>query len=320
MKDGFEEDKLEVINKAFRLILPVLAKYIGKILIEKDKNNWWKKYVLSKLKNEHTIRKLPKEGSDDDCIESLDIPACLNIIECNWFDVFKDKMDDRQRTWAHALYDIRNYYESHYTTKTITTSSVEDISLELAIMLRFIRPIDVDVTDRIYEMKKVFENKFDENMNSILDKETEPPKQRPKIIKLKNSNGKLGENESRKVINKKLSLNIDRGNSAYSSINALVPQWSFNIHNSHFDNDLYIILEDQDDKKLYCFYLPKGTINDPKKIFNQRNDNVKKGSNRKPIKNKSIIIIPTNDKNFTNRWQGKEFQFIKFKILDMKYQ
>jgi hypothetical protein len=156
------EDKLEVISRAFKLILPVLARYIGEILLEKDKNNWWQKYVLGKLKNENTIRNLPREGSDNDRIQSLDIPACLNIIECNWLDVFRNKMDDRQRTWAHALSDIRNYYEAHYTTKTLTKSSVEDISLELAIMIRFMRPIDADVTDRISEMRKVFENKFND--------------------------------------------------------------------------------------------------------------------------------------------------------------
>jgi len=314
MKDGVKEDKLEVINRAFRLILPVLAKYIGKILIEKDKNNWWKRYVLSKLKNEHTIRKLPKEGSDDDCIESLDIPACLNIIECNWFDVFKEKMDDRQRTWAHALYDIRNYYESHYTTKTLTTSSVEDISLELSIMLRFIRPIDIDVTDQISEMIKVFENKFNNKINSILDgkSEPEPQKPRPTGEKPQNNKVKLGENESRKIINKKLSLHLDRSNSRYSSINARVPQWSFNIHNSCFNNDLYIILEDQDDKKLYCFYLKKETIKNPENIFNQRNTDERR-------KNESIIIIPKNDRNFTNNWQKKGFQFINYKILEMRY-
>jgi len=316
MKDGIKEDKLEVINKAFRLILPVLAKYIGRILIEKDKNNWWKKYVLSKLKNENTIRKLPKEGSDDDCIESLDIPACLNIIECNWFDVFKDKMDDRQRTWAHALYDIRNYYESHYTTKTLTTSSVEDISLELAIMLRFIRPIDTDVTDRISEMRKELENKFNEKINGILDKKPESPKHRP--TGKKNKNEKLGENKSKRIIGEKLFLSLDRSNSAYSSINADVPQWSFNIHNSHFKNDLYVILEDQHEKKLYCFYLPKGTIDEPKKYFNQRNDKDDKENKRRPIRNKSIIIIPTSDKNFTNKWEGKEFKFIKYIIYPPK--
>jgi hypothetical protein len=122
------------------------------------------------------------------------------------------------------------------------------------------------------------------------------------------------------IINEKLSLEINDKNSAYSSINALVSQWSFNISNTKFKNDYYIILEDQDDKILYCFYLSKGTIDEPKKIFNQRNDKENKLSNKKPIKNKSIIIIPKNDRSLTNNWQGNEFQFIKYKILEMKYQ
>jgi len=166
MKDGFEEDKLNAINKAFKLILKVLARYIGKILIEKDKNSWWQKYVLNKLKDENTIRNLPKEGSNDDCIKSLDIPACLNIIETNWRDVFRGKMDDRQRTWAHALHDIRNYYEAHYNIKTLENTSDEDISLELAIMVRFMRPIDPEVAERISEMRKTFEKEFTGRINT----------------------------------------------------------------------------------------------------------------------------------------------------------
>ena len=168
-----KEDKLEVISKAFRLILPILARYIGKILIKKDENNWWRKFVLGKLRDENTLRKLPKKGSDDDYIESLDILACLNIIECNWVEVFRDIMDDRQRTWAHVLRDIRNYFEGHYTIKTLTTSSVEDISLELAIMIRFIRPIDTYVADRISEMKKALENKSKDEDSYINNKKPE---------------------------------------------------------------------------------------------------------------------------------------------------
>jgi len=139
-----------------------------------------------------------------------------------------------------------------------------------------------------------------------------------KITKEEEKN-KLKKNKAISIINDKKSLKLNDKNSAYSSINALVSQWSFNISNTKFENDYYIILEDQEDKILYCIYLPKGTINNPKEYFNQRNDEEKKGSKRKPIRNKSIIIIPKNDKSLTNNWQGKEFQFIKYKILEMKY-
>jgi len=150
-------------------------------------------------------------------------------------------------------------------------------------------------------------------INRILDGKPEQEPLKPKTTSnVPKNDNKLGKSKSIEVINKKLSLNINNSNSAYSSINALVSQWSFNIHNSHFNNDLYIILEDQDDKILYCFLLKKGIIENPEKLFNQRNDERRK--------NESIIIIPKNDKNFTNNWQGKGFQFIKYKILEISYQ
>jgi len=130
------------------------------------------------------------------------------------------------------------------------------------------------------------------------------------INKTKNSKI-LGKKEAINIINKKLSLNINDNNTGYSSINALVSQWSFNISNTKFDNDYYIILEDQGDKILYYFYLKNETIKEPKKIFNQRNDN--------RVQNKSIIIIPKHDKSFANNWQGNEFSLIKYKILEIKY-
>ena len=124
-------------------------------------------------------------------------------------------------------------------------------------------------------------------------------------------NKKIGKNGAIKIINQKLSLNISNNNSAYSSINASVEQWSFNIDNSYFDNDFYIILEDQGSKKLYCFCLKKGTIKNPVNTFNQRNDGKRK--------NASIIIIPRNDRNFTNNWKKRDFQFLNYKILEMDY-
>jgi hypothetical protein len=88
-------------------------------------------------------------------------------------------MDDRQRTWAHALYDIRNYYTAHITTKTLKTSTVDDISIELAIMVRFMHPIDSDVADRISKMRDELKDtkdvvKDEDNTSSDNVEEKEP--------------------------------------------------------------------------------------------------------------------------------------------------
>jgi len=148
-----------------------------------------------------------------------------------------------------------------------------------------------------------------DSINSILNGEPKPLKPLGKGGEPENN--KLGKMESIRFINEKLSSNINGSNSLYSSINARVSQWSFTIDNSNFNNDLYFIMEDQNDKKLYCFYLKKDTIKNPENIFNQRNDDSRK--------NASIIIIPKNDKNFTNNCQKKDFQFINYKILEMSY-
>jgi len=79
-------DKFDFINKvnmnilpvlSFMIILPALSKYIGKILIKRNENNWWKKYVLDKLRE---TRDLPKDGSKEEYINELDVSACLSII------------------------------------------------------------------------------------------------------------------------------------------------------------------------------------------------------------------------------------------------
>jgi hypothetical protein len=134
----------------------------------------------------------------------------------------------------------------------------------------------------------------------------------PIIIKKPKNNNILGKNESIRLINIELSNNIlNNNNSFYSSINANNTQWSFCINNTHFNNNLYLILEDQNDKILYCFCLEEGAINNPEDIFNQRNDDRRRDASR--------IIIPINDRNFTNRWHEREYQFINHKILEINY-
>ena len=115
---------------------------------------------------------------------------------------------------------------------------------------------------------------------------------------------KKGKNKSIKITNEKLSLNITTNDTVYSSINKNVSQWSFNIQNARFLNDLNIILEDQENKIIYHFFLRKGTINEPRKIFNQRNDD--------RVSNKSIVSIPTNDKSFPNKFNNREFKFVNY--------
>lgn len=150
-----------------------------------------------------------------------------------------------------------------------------------------------------------------DEINDILNNQQKKSISKKKEGISKKGNNALGKHKSIEIVNRELSLNIKSDDTSYSSINQNVPQWSFTIYNKKIKNKLNLILEDQNEKTIYYFVIESGTIKEPEKIFNQRND--------EKVKNASIIIIPTNDKNFTNRYNNKEFQFRNFLKRDIKY-
>jgi len=159
--------EFEFVNKAhmiilpvlsFMIILPVLSKYIGRILLERKEDNWWKKYILDKLRE---TRDLPQKGSKEEYINELDISACLNIIIQNWDDVFKHKMDIHSRDLAFSLLGIRNKEGAHYNTKILTKYRYDDVDYALNTIIHFMRPIDPNVADQISKIKLEFEKKYE---------------------------------------------------------------------------------------------------------------------------------------------------------------
>jgi hypothetical protein len=159
-------DKFEFINKvnmiilpvlAFMIILPALSKYIGKILLKRNENNWWKKYVLDKLRE---TRDLPKNGSKEEYINELDISACLTIIIQNWDEIFKYEMDLHSRDMAYTLLSIRNKEAAHYTAKLLSTYNYEDVNYALNTIIHFMTPIDTNIAEQISEIKREFEIKY----------------------------------------------------------------------------------------------------------------------------------------------------------------
>jgi len=146
-----------IVKKAFMLMLPSLTEFVGNSLKTNDNKNWWKRYVIDNL-HESIIRNLPKEGTYEECINNLDIQACLNIIEKNWYDIFQHKLNKNLRTWAHELKDIRNDVEAHYTINKIKTFNIEDVERALDTMARFMNSINKDVADDISYIKKNMKN------------------------------------------------------------------------------------------------------------------------------------------------------------------
>jgi len=144
-------DYIDIINKAFRSILFELVKYIGKILSEKDNKKWWEKYVLEKLK-ETTTRNLPKNGTYDECINSLDIYACLLIIIANWEEIFKYKLECKL-SYIHELKEIRHDTEGHTTLQILRKINKEYMDRALDTMALLMDNIDKITSDKIRSMK-----------------------------------------------------------------------------------------------------------------------------------------------------------------------
>jgi hypothetical protein len=149
-----EIDKFEIINKAFRIMLPPLSLYIGNTLIYKDNANWWTRFVINKL-SESAVSNLPQNGNFDDLVKSLDIQACLLLIINNWKDIFQKKLNNNNHlNWAHELKTLRNEIDAHYTSKTLDTFNYKALERGIDTMALFMEPINKDISVEIKSLYK----------------------------------------------------------------------------------------------------------------------------------------------------------------------
>jgi hypothetical protein len=153
-------DKYIIRTKVFILMLPVLVKYISDIL-QKEENNsdWWQKFIIKRdVLPENVTRNFPENGTTEECINELDISACLKIIISHW-KIFSKKMKKVKLSWIHELLEIRNE-EAHPTIEKLTSYSDDDIYHTLDTMELCMRPISENLTDEISKIKKSFENEY----------------------------------------------------------------------------------------------------------------------------------------------------------------
>jgi hypothetical protein len=149
--DDYKVDKFEIINKAFRTMLPPLSLYIGNTLIDKDRANWWTRFVISKL-SESAVSNLPQNGNFEDLVKSLDIQACLSLIINNWKEIFQKKLNNNHLNWAHELKTLRNDIDAHYTSKTLETFNDKALERGIDTMALFMEPINKDISIEIKQL------------------------------------------------------------------------------------------------------------------------------------------------------------------------
>lgn len=144
-------DKLDIINKAFRSILPTLVNFVGNSLKEKDNLNW-KSYAKYKL-SETTLSNLHLNGSYENFINNLDFLACLNIIKNNWNEIFKFKLSKNSLNFVHELITARTDIKAHETIEVIKSFDNDQFERLLNTMILLIDQIDKDITKELRKMK-----------------------------------------------------------------------------------------------------------------------------------------------------------------------
>ena len=98
------QENLEAVQKGSRLLLEVMAPYIGMRMRQMYKNNWWDE-VLRALNDPF---ELPGDGTYAELVDSLDTAACLKLIDRRWNEVFRDRMPQESRAWVNELKAVRN--------------------------------------------------------------------------------------------------------------------------------------------------------------------------------------------------------------------
>lgn len=97
-------ENYELVQKGFRILHPLMAKYIGQEFSRVYKDGSWQE-ILNALSDQSN---LPKSGEYEDLINSLDVMNCLRLIDRCWNEVFRTKQSLDCRTWAKELVGVRN--------------------------------------------------------------------------------------------------------------------------------------------------------------------------------------------------------------------
>ncbi|MGN0012598.1 MAG: DUF499 domain-containing protein, partial [Candidatus Bruticola sp.] len=100
-------DNNVTITKAFDIMRPMLAAFVAQSLEGVYTQSGWWSVVLDILSRSNY--NLPATGKYAELVDSLDMAACLRIIDVKWADVFRQKFGSKKyRSYVNELLDVRN--------------------------------------------------------------------------------------------------------------------------------------------------------------------------------------------------------------------
>ncbi len=98
-------ENLEYVQKAFRILHPLMASYIGQEMSRAYNGGWWQE-VLTLLSDQ--TKDLPADGEWSELVDSLDIANCIRLLDRAWNALFKKMLTVDHRTWAKELMGVRH--------------------------------------------------------------------------------------------------------------------------------------------------------------------------------------------------------------------
>lgn len=132
------------VSKGFDILLNSLVPYVTQELVAAYGQGWWSEGVLADLSPEQR-RDLPETGTASQLAGSLDILACLRVIDFQWNRVFRKKMLRDCRTWAIELKGTR----VKWAHRGMEDFSENDTWRALDTMSRLCEQVDREGADKI---------------------------------------------------------------------------------------------------------------------------------------------------------------------------
>lgn len=162
-------ENLELVQKGFRVLHPLMAAYIAQEMSREYKSNWWQE-VLSSLSDQGWD--LPTSGDWSELVDSLDVANCLRLIDRQWGSLFRKLLDRDRRAWANELMGVRNKL-SHAGSQDM---SKDDAERSLDTMVRLCDSFDLQGAEEIRAILR--ELRYGSSMGStaVTEANTQPAK------------------------------------------------------------------------------------------------------------------------------------------------
>ncbi len=106
----------ELVASGLRLFRTPLSRFVCEALLKEFGDTWWTDGVLETLVHDRMptvddvrrFRKLPADGTIEECADAMDMAVCLVLLTKHWPRVFRQMFGADHRGWAYELIGVRN--------------------------------------------------------------------------------------------------------------------------------------------------------------------------------------------------------------------